>query len=97
MSGQWMHITSIFDPTKRFVSHYVNGKQVSNQTIEDEYFVKDLRIGNGEIGNWGQPLRRDPTFAIRNLNGRMGELAIFDAALTPDEVTELFEQSRKKF
>lgn len=35
-----------------------------------------------------------PTFAIRNLNGRMDELAIFKTALDQQEIARLFESSR---
>lgn len=94
MSGQWMHLASVFDPERRMVSHYVNGERISEQEIEDDYFIDKLRIGNGEIGNWGQPFREEPTFAIRNLNGRMDEIAIFRAALKDDEISLLYENSR---
>tara|TARA_R110002096_G_scaffold11515_8_gene42361 strand:- start:1323 stop:3017 length:1695 start_codon:yes stop_codon:yes gene_type:complete len=96
MSGQWLHLTSVFDPANRLVSHYVNGKRISEQEIEDEYEIKTLRIGNGEIGNWGLPFREDPTWAIRNLNGRMDELAIFRSALQPGEISKLYLQSRAR-
>ncbi|MEM1443388.1 MAG: LamG-like jellyroll fold domain-containing protein [Verrucomicrobiota bacterium] len=94
MSGEWLHLTSVFDPKARAVSHYVNGTQISTQEIEDEYFIDKLRIGNGEIGNWGQPFREDPTFAIRNLNGRMDEVALFKEALSPEEIAQLYRASR---
>lgn len=96
MSGQWLHLTSVFDPDKRMVSHYVNGKRISEQYIEDEYQIDTFRIGNGEIGNWGLPFREDPTWAIRNLNGRMDELAIFRAALKPGEISKLYHRSRAR-
>ena len=94
MSGQWIHLASVFDPATRTVSHYVNGERISQQVIEDRFLIKTLRIGNAEIGNWGQPFREDPTFAIRNLNGRMDELAIFKVALSDEEVQQLYEDSR---
>lgn len=94
MSGQWMHLASVFDPGRRMVSHYVNGERISEQEIEDRFYIDKLRIGNGEIGNWGQPFREDPTFAIRNLNGRMDEIAIFREALQPEEIASLYENSR---
>ena len=94
MSGEWMHIVSTFDPAERSVAHFVNGKEISREPIEKKFFIDKLRIGNGEIGNWGLPHREDPVFAIRNLNGRMDEFAIFKAALEPDEVRELYERSR---
>lgn len=94
MSGQWLHLASVFDPETRQVSHYVNGRRISREPIAPEFFVDKLRIGNGEVGNWGQPFREDPTFAIRNLNGRMDELAIFKSALGDEEIAKLFEESR---
>lgn len=94
MSGQWLHLTSVFDPENRSVSHYVNGKRIHQQEIEDRFFINKLRIGNAEIGNWGQPFREEPKFAIRNLNGRMDEIAIFGAALQEGEIEALYERSR---
>lgn len=94
MSGEWLHLASVFDPESRMVSHYVNGSQISGQEIVDDFFIDQLRIGNAEIGNWGQPFREDPTFAIRNLNGRLDEMAIFRVALSGDEISGLFEASR---
>lgn len=94
MSGQWMHLVSVFDPANRHVSHYVNGACVSRREIVDDYLIKTLRIGNGEIGNWGQPFRETPWFAIRNLNGRIDELAILNAALTDAEIGELYQNSQ---
>ncbi|MEM9479913.1 MAG: LamG-like jellyroll fold domain-containing protein [Verrucomicrobiota bacterium] len=97
MSGRWINLASVFDPVGREVSHYVNGERISTQEIEPDFFIDELRIGNAEIGNWGQPFREDPTFALRNLNGRMDEIAVFDAALSADEVQQLYRRSRANF
>lgn len=94
MSGQWMHLASVFDPANREVSHYVNGERIAREKITKAYFIDRLRIGNAEIGNWGQPFREDPSFAIRNLNGRMDELAIFKDALSDEEIHRLYQESR---
>ena len=94
MSGQWLHLTSVYDPDQRLVSHFVDGEMVSSEEIPDEYLVKTLRIGNGEIGNWGEPFREDPSWAIRNLNGRMDEIAIYKDALSKSEIAEIFARSR---
>lgn len=93
MSGQWMHLTSVYDPSGRKVTHFLNGEQISSEEIQPTFLVNTLRIGNGEIGNWGQPLRKDPSFTIRNLNGRMDELAIFRSALKPDQISALYKKS----
>lgn len=93
-SGQWFHIAAVYDPAGRRVTQYVNGQSISDQEIEDKFFVDKLRIGPAEIGNWGQPFRETPWFAVRNLNGIIDELAIFNAALKPDEVQSLYEQGK---
>ena len=93
-SGQWMHLVSVFDPSSREVRHHVNGRRISSESIAPEFHVTTLRIGNGEIGNWGEPFRETPWFAIRNLNGRIDELAILNAALNDTEVRRLYENSR---
>ena len=94
MSGQWLHLASVFDPQARKVSHHVNGERISEEAIQTKYQIDTLRIGNAEIGNWGQPFREEPTFAIRNLNGRMDEIAIFRSALSDEEISRLYEASR---
>lgn len=94
MSGQWIHLASVYDPVSRKAAHYVNGSQISEHEIEDDYFIDKLKIGNAEIGNWGDPNRKDPGYAIRNLNGRIDELAIFDVALNSVEIRALFEQGQ---
>lgn len=94
MSGEWVHLASVFDPTERRVTHHVNGKRISTEAIRDLFFIDQLRIGNGEIGNWGQPFRKTPEFAIRNLNGRIDELAVLNAALTDEEIHQWYQRSR---
>lgn len=92
-SGRWMHLTSVYNPAAQNVTHFLNGEQISSEDIQPSFVVNTLRIGNGEIGNWGQPLRKDPSFTIRNLNGRMDELAIFRSALTPDQIAAFYKES----
>ena len=89
-----MHLASVFDPEERYVAHYVNGEEIAREAIPDKFFVDRLHIGNAEIGNWGEPHREDPEFAIRNLNGRMDELAIFRVALDAEEIAELHRRSQ---
>lgn len=91
-SGQWFHIAAVYDPAGRQVVQYVNGEELSRQEIVDKFHISTLRIGPAEIGNWGQPFRKTPWFAVRNLNGAIDELAIFNAALTSDEMQNLYEQ-----
>ena len=93
-SGQWFHLAAVYDPASRRVTQYVNGEQVASETIEDKFFISDLHIGSGEIGNWGQPFRKTPWFSVRNLNGIIDELAIFNAALDAVEINKLYEQGK---
>lgn len=93
-SGQWFHLVATYDPMRRVVHQYVNGKQIAKEKIEDKYLVPTLRIGAAEIGNWGQPFRKTPLFAVRNLNGTIDELAIYETALDEQEVKELYQAGK---
>jgi hypothetical protein len=93
-SGQWFHIAAVYDPIERQVVQYVNGEEFSRQEIIEKFHISTLRIGPAEIGNWGQPFRKTPWFAVRNLNGAIDELAIFNAGLKSDEIQNLYEQGR---
>lgn len=93
-SGQWFHLAAVYDPTGRRVVQYANGKQVGSEEIIDKFYIDTLRIGPAELGNWGQPSRKSPSFAVRNLNGTIDELAIFNASLTSDEIRQLYEKGK---
>jgi len=92
MIGRWVHIAAVYDPASRLVTQYIDGLEVSHEVITDAYFIDDLRIGAAEIGNWGQPFRKTPDFAVRNLDGVIDEMIIFDAALSAAEIFSLYEQ-----
>ncbi len=95
MSGQWIHLTSVFDTKEQSVTHYVNGSAVSHEKIAKGKQLHTTRIGAGEIGNWGLPLKADdPWFAIRNLNGAIDEFAIFSAALSAEKIAELYHKGK---
>ena len=81
-TGQWFHLAAVYDPANRIVSQYVNGERLGHQEIIDKFFIDELKIGPAEIGNWGQPFRKTPWFAVRNLHGTIDELSIYDAALS---------------
>lgn len=93
-SGQWIHLAAVYDPVSRRVTQYADGQKVCDEQIVDRYYVDTIRIGAAEIGNWGQPFRDSPTFAVRNLNGTIDELAVFGAALSSQDVQELYEKGR---
>ena len=93
-SGQWFHLAAVYDPVGRKVVQYVNGRQLSSEEIADEFHITELRIGAAEIGNWGQPFRNTPWFSVRNLNGTIDELAIYNAVLAAEEIQALYEQGK---
>lgn len=93
-SGQWFHIAAVYDPVGRQVVQFVNGQELSRHEITDQFHISTLRIGPAEIGNWGQPFRKTPWFAVRNLNGAIDELVIYGAALTSDENQSMYEQGK---
>ncbi|QDT10654.1 LamG-like jellyroll fold domain-containing protein [Planctomycetes bacterium K23_9] len=93
-SGKWFHLAVVYDPVKRQVTQYVDGKRNSSEPIPDKFFIDRLKLGPSEIGNWGQPFRKTPWFAVRNLNGAIDELAVFDAALNDAEIETLYTNGK---
>lgn len=93
-SGQWMHIVTVYDGDAATTTHYVNGEAISIDPIPTKMQIEKVRIGSASIGNWSEPLRNDPDFAVRNLNGTMDEFALFSAALSAAEIREIFEVGR---
>jgi len=90
-SGKWMHLAAVFDEPAQEVRHYANGELIVRNPIPPHMEVRQTRIGAGEIGNWGLPNNpEDPWFAIRNLNGRIDEFALFADALSDAEIAEMF-------
>jgi hypothetical protein len=93
-SGQWFHLVAVYDPSTQRVQQFVNGVRVSEEEIKPKYQVETLRIGPAEIGNWGQPFRETPWFAVRNLDGTIDELSIYNAALDASEIQSLYESGK---
>jgi hypothetical protein len=85
--GRWIHLCTVYDRQAREVSHYVDGRLSRRLPLK---FDTTLRLGNVELGNWGVPLQGN-VYAVRNLNGRMDEFALFGKALREDEIQELYE------
>ena len=90
MTAQWVHLAAVYDPASRSVMQYVNGKAICQEKIQDEFVIHDLHIGNAEIGNWGQPFRKTPDFAVRNLDGVIDEMIILNGALSSDEIYDIY-------
>ncbi|MBT6919982.1 MAG: hypothetical protein HN985_09680 [Planctomycetaceae bacterium] len=94
MTGQWVHLAAVYDPAARLVTQYVNGTVTCQEKIENEFVIDTLQIGAAEIGNWGQPFRKTPDFAVRNLDGVIDEMIILNAALSSDEIHDIYVVGR---
>jgi hypothetical protein len=94
MSGKWFQIATVYNVEEQTTTHYVNGRPISEDRISDEFIVDTVRIGAASIGNWNEPTRGDPNFALRNLNGAIDEFAIFSEALSASEIAALYEKGR---
>lgn len=95
LSGQWVMIATVYDLDRNEVRHALNGEVISREAIPEEYRVENVRIGAASICNWSEPVYRpDPEFAVRNLNGSLDEFALFGAALSEEEIRELYAKGR---
>jgi hypothetical protein len=72
------------------VTHYVNGIAVSHHVLKLE---PPFRIGDAELGNWnpGRLSRATPYF-IRHFSGVMDEFALFNRALSDEEIGRLYAE-----
>jgi hypothetical protein len=86
--GRWVHLATVYDHRAQRVAHYVDGAAVCSEPLAWNII---LRIGEAELGNWGE-VRDDDRFPIRNLCGRMDEFALFRAALSTEEIRELYHR-----
>jgi len=95
LSGKWIQLASTYDPKNRVVKNYLNGEEISSEPIIDKFYIEKLSIGGAEIGSWGLPFKaEDSTFSLRNLNGRIDELMIFNAALSGNEIKRLYQNGK---
>lgn len=94
MSGKWLHLATTYNVESGRVIHYLNGELLHAEMIPESQVVKTTRIGTASIGNWSLPTLPDAEFAIRNLNGTIDEFAMLAAALTADEIKEMYEHGK---
>ncbi|MFK7736815.1 MAG: LamG-like jellyroll fold domain-containing protein [Pirellulaceae bacterium] len=94
MSGEWLNLATTYDVENAITSHYLNGELLSSDEIPDSKLVEETRIGLASIGNWSAPTKPNQDFAIRNLNGRMDELMIFNSALAAEEIQEIYSNGK---
>ena len=86
--GEWAHLVTVYDRQKGSVSHYIDGRKVADQKIQNR---DRLSIEKAELGNWPRPDKGHPA---TNFRGSMDELAIFKSALSKDEILGLYEVGR---
>ncbi|MGI9241078.1 MAG: LamG-like jellyroll fold domain-containing protein [Verrucomicrobiales bacterium] len=94
LSGRWMQIATTYDVDARLVTFYIDGKAIKSEAVPDGYLVEDVKIGAASIGNWSEPEREDPSFAVRNLNGAIDEFSIYSEALSAEEIAVLFKTGK---
>ncbi len=90
--GLWTHVAVVVDGKARRVTHFMNGRQVSQHSFR---IPPPFRLGSAEIGNWnavGFP-GNDP-FLLRNFSGVMDEFCLFGRALTAAEVRALYQEGK---
>ena len=89
--GMWTHLAVVLDGTGR-VTHYVNGVEVSEETLKTN---PPFRIGPSELGNWNaKGFPKDDPFMIRNFSGAMDEFCVFSRALNGDEIRALYSAGK---
>ena len=90
--GQWVHLASVYDSDQAYVTHYVNGELTKRERLKD---AADglFKIGKATIGNWSVPSRRHRS-SVRNFNGCIDELIIFNQALDAEEVRRIYQVGR---
>ena len=94
LSGKWLHLATTFNVAEKRVTHYLNANILHEESIPDHQLVRTTRFGRSTIGNWSSPQRSDAHFAIRNLNGSIDEFAILAAALTANEIKEIYDNGK---
>lgn len=87
--GNWAHVASVLSTRTRSQQIYVNGVLArQRQWVSNEV----LRPGSCRLGNWLNAANVDP--ATRALRGRVDELAIWNRALSSEQVKQLVDDGR---
>lgn len=88
--GVWTFVSTVYDRSRKRVQHYINGQRVSDDEL---IFDQALKIGPADIGNWGVPFSPEQQ-PIRNFNGRIDELTVWNVALTAQQILEYYQAGR---
>jgi hypothetical protein len=87
---RWMSLAAVYDGQRGIVSQYRNGILLGVSKPEK---MVPLEIGKAEIANRIGP--DEDSRKIRHFNGRIGELMIFNEALSASEIAELHQNGNK--
>ena len=92
MSGQWMLLAVTAEKGVGTVRFYVNGEAVEIQDGTQMHKpLPEMRFGETDLGNWSEPIWER---AIRTLNGRIDEFAIYSVALSAKEIKMIYNEGR---
>ena len=87
--GAWAHVASVISTPTRSQQIYVNGNLVRERKWQND---EKIRPGSCRIGNW-LPETKD-RLANRAFRGRIDELAVWNRALTLQEITQMVDAGR---
>jgi hypothetical protein len=93
-TGRWLMLSVTCDTERGEVIHYLNGEEISHEKIPEAFIEHRLNFGPSSLGNWDLPIREDPWFAIRNLNGSLDDFFFFETSLAPDEMRSLYVEGK---
>jgi hypothetical protein len=91
-SGQWFLLAVTAEKGVGTVRYYVNGEPIG--IVDGTQMHKPLpamRFGEADLGNWSEPIWEQ---AIRTLNGRIDEFALYSVALSAEEIMMIYEEGR---
>jgi hypothetical protein len=92
-SGRWQHLAVTYENQTGTVVQYVDGREVSREISTYHQPGRPISFGPCELGNWGLPTPGH-RFPIRNLNGSLDEFMIYRAALSGEEIRQLYEAGK---
>ncbi len=89
-TGRWYHMATRISQQDGYLTHFVNGIAIKKIPLNETGMP--YHIGQASIGNWQfdeKPNKKRGAHAVRNINGSIAELMIFDAALDAAEIAQL--------
>lgn len=93
---EWFHFAVTYEPAAKVAHLYVNGEEIRELTFDPGIPFNNLVTEYANalyIGAWSTYVEGDSVQTWQNYwPGGIDEVRIFDRALTPDEVTELYKE-----